>query len=227
MEASKIGWTDHTFNPWVGCTKVGPGCNSCYAESWAKRSNIVQWGPHANRRRTTPGNWGRVLKWNGQAAEFQRLHGRRQRVFCASLSDVFDTAVPIEWFIDLLRWIHQTQGLDWLLLTKRIGNAPQRLAMALDHLAKGLHTNTPGLMAWIAAWITGESVPSNVWVGATIVNREEMLRDAPKLKAVPAGVRFWSCEPLLEDLGRVPARLLPDWIIAGGESGAHCRPVLP
>ena len=222
-EDTKIGWTDHTFNPWVGCTKVSPGCDSCYAEGWAKRSGMVQWGPDAERRRTSSKTWAGPLKWNEQHAAFFSEHGRRQRVFCASLSDVFDNRAPIEWLVDLLRWIHQTPNLDWLLLTKRIGIAHDRLIAAAYALHDGKATATPGLEQWLVRWIGGQA-PANVWIGATIVTREEMLRDGPKLATMPARVRFWSCEPLLEDLGRVPAMLLPHWIIAGGESGPNCRP---
>lgn len=203
MENTKIAWADHTFNPWTGCTKVGPGCDHCYAESWAKRSGVVQWGVDAARRRTGGQTWANPLKWNGRHAEFEREHGRRQRVFCASLSDVFDNAAPAQWRADLFDVIEHTPHLDWLLLTKRIGNVD-------GMVPSGWHN--PG------AW------PRRVWIGVTIVTREEMLRDGPKLAALPAPVRFWSCEPLLEDIGRVPANLLPSWIIAGGESGPRCRP---
>lgn len=202
-EFSRIGWTDHTFNPWTGCTKVGPGCDHCYAESWAKRSGIVQWGVDAARRRTSPQTWWKPLKWNAEHAEFEREHGRRQRVFCASLSDIFDNQAPPQWRRDAFDVMVHTPHLDWLLLTKRIGNVEKMV---------------PDPWKIVGAW------PRNIWLGATIVNREEMLRDGEKLARVPAPVRFWSCEPLLEDLGRVPAMLLPHWIIAGGESGARSRP---
>ncbi len=201
-ENSKITWTDHTFSPWTGCTKVSPGCDHCYAESWAKRTGIVQWGVDAPRRRTAGQTWAMPLKWNAQHAEFEREHGRRQRVFCASLSDIFDNQAPPQWRRDAFDVMVHTPHLDWLLLTKRVGNVKAMVP---------------------PAWLSG-AWPSNIWLGATIVNREEMLRDGLKLSEVPAPVRFWSCEPLLEDLGRVPAMLLPHWIIVGGESGARCRP---
>jgi len=92
--------------------------------------------------------------------------------------------------------------LDWQLLTKRIGNA-----------ARMLESMFPA------------GTPDNVWVGATIVNREELLRDGPKLMATPARVRFWSAEPLLADLGELPQDLVPDWVIIGGESGPKARPM--
>ena len=90
---TKIEWADHTFNPWVGCTKVSPACDHCYAEGWAKRSGIVKWGAHAERRRTSESTWRQPIKWN---AEAERL-GVRYRVFCSSLADVFDNAVPEQW----------------------------------------------------------------------------------------------------------------------------------
>lgn len=83
---SKIEWTDHTFNPWTGCTKVSPACAHCYAEAWAKRTGIVQWGDSAPRRRTSEANWRQPLIWDREAAKA----GVRRRVFCASLADVFE-----------------------------------------------------------------------------------------------------------------------------------------
>lgn len=65
---SKIEWTDHTFNPWIGCTKVSPGCDHCYAESYAKRYGKVVWGPGQARQLTSDANWNQPLKWN-KAAE--------------------------------------------------------------------------------------------------------------------------------------------------------------
>ncbi|MBN3777402.1 phage Gp37/Gp68 family protein [Burkholderia sp. Ac-20345] len=204
---SKIEWTDHTFNPWEGCQKVGPGCDHCYAETRNARfagGTAVNWGPGAPRRRTSSANWRKPLVWNAAHAEFFAAHGRRQRVFCASLADVFDNAVPAQWRRDLAALIEATPDLDWLVLTKRIGNAA---AMLVDMFPAG--------------------TPDNVWLGVTITSRREMLRDAEKLLAVPARVRFWSVEPMLGVLGEIPAELMPDWIICGGESGHGARPMHP
>ena len=227
-ENSKIEWTDHTFNPWVGCTKISPGCDHCYAEGWAKRSGLVTWG--GERRRTSAAYWRQPAKWN---AEAQR-DGVRRRVFCASLADVFDNEVPPEWRTDLFRLIYATPHLSWLLLTKRIGNVPSALRVLGDN-----------------------SLPPNVWLGITVVNQEEAERDIPKLLHVPATIRFLSCEPLLgaidfdhewlesetfghasdchNDLcalngdefscdGHIYRQDAIDWIIVGGESGAGARP---
>jgi len=92
-ENSKIEWTDHTFNPWYGCTNISPGCDHCYAENWSKRSGLVRWGSNP-RRRTTESYWREPLKWNAEAREFKEKYGYRPRVFCASLADVFDNQVP-------------------------------------------------------------------------------------------------------------------------------------
>ncbi len=175
-ENSKIEWTDNTFNPWVGCAKVSQACDHCYAEQWAKRSGSVAWGPHADRRRTSARNWNLPYRWNTQA---ERL-GTRYRVFCASLADVFDNAVPPEWRRDLLRVIAATQNLDWMLLTKRIGNAHAMLREAAESFG----------MTWGGDW-------RNVWIGATVSSQEEADRDIPKLLATPARIKFLSMEPLL------------------------------
>lgn len=199
-ENSKIEWTDHTFNPWVGCEKVSPACDHCYAEAWAKRTGNAQlWTGF--RRRTTPANWRKPVKWNREAAE----RGVRYRVFCASLADVFDNAVPMAWRTDLFRLIHETPHLDWLLLTKRIGNVKKALTVLGD-----------------------DELPPNVWLGSTVVTQAEVDRDLDKLLDMPARIRFLSMEPLLE-----PVNLyLRDctslhWVIVGGESGHGARFMQP
>jgi protein gp37 len=160
-DTTKIEWCDKTFNPWVGCTKISPACDHCYAESWAKRTGSPQlW--NGKRRRTTPANWRKPLKWDREAAEL----GVRYRVFCASLADVFDNAAPLAWRTDLFRLIHETPNLDWQLLTKRIGNVPTMLRVLGD-----------------------DALPQNVWLGSTVVNQDEADRDIPKLLAVPAAAR--------------------------------------
>ena len=116
---TKIEWTDATFNPWLGCTKVSRACDFCYAEMWAKRSGLVEWGNHP-RWRTSAANWRQPLKWQREAERT----GVRKRVFCASLADVFDNQAPTEWRDDLWTLIAVCPALDWLLLTKR----PQNIA---------------------------------------------------------------------------------------------------
>ena len=219
-DTTNIEWCDSTFNPWIGCTRVSPACDDCYAaRSTPARTLGVAWGPDALRRRTADSTWEKPRTWQRQAAAFKAQHGRRRRVFCASLADVFDNEVPTSWRVDLLRRIEATPDLDWLLLTKRIGNV-QRL---LDEAAKQM----PEIMRW--------PLP-NVWLGATVVNQAEADRDVPKLLAMPAAVRFLSVEPMLGPLALRPDWIWPfgpgallglHWVICGGESGPKARPLHP
>lgn len=222
-ETTKIGWTDSTFNPWIGCTKVSPGCDHCYAEiSTPSRTKAVTWGSGEPRHRTKPGNWNLPRRWNAAHAEFFAKHGRRQRVFCASLSDVFDNEVDPTWREDLWQLIRETPHLDWMVLTKRIGNVAKMLP---------------------EDWGDGYS---NIWLGITVVNQEEVDRDIPKLLDIPSRVRFLSAEPLMgqidlrawigvhhhpdndrdnpavQALVRCARRAVGatiDWVIVGGKSG--------
>jgi protein gp37 len=247
-ENTKIEWANHTFNPWFGCQKVGPGCDHCYAEGWAKRSGLVQWGPGADRRRSSEANWRKPIKWNRQAEiqhnawqAFKEAHPgltdaqlvdagfakpERPRVFCASLADVFDNAVPDAWRMDLFSLIAKTPYLDWLLVTKRVGNVMR--------MCSG-----DGLMF--------DMIADRVWLGVTICNQEEAGRDIPKLMQIPAKVRWLSMEPLLgpvdlsqwldiiqyedgaawmrRNIGHLHDML--DWVVVGGESGPHARPMNP
>ena len=204
-ETTAIAWTDSTFNPWMGCMKISPGCDHCYAEALMdSRWHRVQWGAGQPRVRTSAANWQQPMRWDQQHAAFARAHGRRRRVFCASLADVFDNEAPVAWRVDLFDLIARTPHLDWLLLTKRIGNVPRLLA-------------DPGMPAG--------GLPPNVWLGATVVNQTEYERDVDKLLAVPARVRFLSVEPMLGPLDAGSRLAALSWVIAGGESGRGARPV--
>lgn len=199
-EGSKIEWTDHTFNPWTGCTKITPGCDNCYAEGWSKRSGHVKWGNH-ERKRTTVDYWKGPTIWNRNADRFEATHGHRQRVFCASLADVFDNQAEAAWREDLFALIRQTPRLDWLLLTKRPFN-----------IAKFLPKD----------WGNGYA---NVWLGMTAEDQERFDARWHHLAAVPAAVRFISYEPAIGPLSIAAAELKPDWLIVGGESGHGARPM--
>lgn len=200
-ENSKIEWTDHTFNPWVGCTKISPACDHCYAESWAKRAGSPElWVGY--RRRTTAANWRQPIKWNRDA----EASGVRRKVFCASLADVFDNQADPIWRRDLWDLIMGTQWLDWLLLTKR----PQNIAKML-----------PERWTWPA-----RGHLSNVWLGTTVENQDEAERRIPQLLSIQAAVHFLSCEPLLGIVHlpkQDPTGHPLDWVICGGESGGKAR----
>jgi protein gp37 len=265
-ERSNIEWCDATFNPWIGCTKISPACDHCYAErGFDLRRHVVQWGAGQARKRTSASNWKHPGRWNKRAfyecaSCGTRSHGKafmdagpnmgitdtgqecpacgsrdmepaRMRVFCASLADVFDNEVPAEWRAELFALIANTPNLDWLLLTKRIGNVARMI-------------EAPGMQKC--------GLPANVWLGATICNQAEADRDIPKLLATPAAVRFVSIEPMLGpiDLTDIVVRhsggtedhfsalydsdddeadtaSYLDWVICGGESGPRARPMHP
>lgn len=142
-EISAISWCDATFNPWIGCTKVSPACDGCYAESDNKRRKWVEgWGPGVARHRTK--TWGEPLKWNRKAAET----GYRPRVFCASLADVFDNEVLQTWRNDLWQLLRETPNLRWILLTKRIGNATKMLPFDWPFPNAGLMSTLENQEVW-------------------------------------------------------------------------------
>jgi protein gp37 len=162
------------------------------------------WGRHSPRRFFGAAHWREPLGWNEEA----RRAGRRERVFCASMADVFERRADLN--AERLRlWslIENTPHLDWLLLTKR----PQ---------------NIRKLAPWREDW------PANVWIGTTVEDQTEAEKRLPFLLSVPAVVRFLSCEPLLGPLNlrgwfRKKDFHSIDWIIAGGESGGGSRPMHP
>lgn len=198
-ENSVIAWTNHTFNPWIGCVKVSSGCKHCYAETLVtgRLASPELWGPEktAGRRRTAKSNWNKPLTWNRQAA----LTGKPLRVFSGSLCDVFEdhkdanAARP-----DLWEMIRATPWLEWQLLTKRAENI---LRFLPDDWDKGY---------------------DNVWLGTSIEDMKVAER-ADQLCDVPAAVRFISYEPALGPLDDLDLDGI-DWVIYGGESGADFRP---
>ena len=222
---SAISWTHHTFNPWWGCEKVSPACAHCYAETWSKRTGLDSlW--KGERRFFSDKHWNDPIRWN-KAAE---LAGERRRVFCASMADVFeDREELIPHRARLFDLIRRTPNLDWLLLTKR----PENIGI---HMKQVWHqaddTGMSELRTFVKEWLQG-TAPANVWIGTTVENQEMAEKRIPSLLKVPAAVHFLSCEPLL---GPVDISLFLDdcngiprtpWVICGGESGAHARPMNP
>lgn len=237
-ENTHISWTDSTFNPWIGCTKISPACDGCYAAALmgeGGRMGRVVWGEPGKgagtRSRTSPSNWMQPRKWDRQQAALIAAHnqpaGKMPKppahfVFCASLADVFDNEVPAHWRRDLFDLIRATPNLTWLLLTKR----PQMIVKLFRDTF--LLPDRPKIETDLAAWW-----PRNAAIGTTIEDRARLAnaialaRAADDLGHAPA-FTFWSCEPLIEDLGRLP--LLPHWVITGGETdqGKHkARPTHP
>jgi protein gp37 len=250
-ETTHISWCDHTFNPWLGCTRISNGplgaCAGCYAAVVVEErfGRAVFGGPGkgvGTRARTSAANWKQPLAWDRKAAR----DGTRPFVFCASLADVFDNAVDPAWRRDLFDLIRATPHLTWLLLTKRPGNITSLF----------VQTITPSMREAWQGWDRAPETfwPANAAIGCTVVTQEEADRDIPQLLAAKAALTpafaFVSMEPLLGpvDLTKLelargemrsgqPARLLLDslrgadsigwtgldWVITGGETdqGSH------
>jgi len=193
---SAIPWTDHTFNPWHGCQKIGGrrACSNCYAEAFAKRTGHNIWGASQPRRFFGEKHWTEPLKWNKAAIGA----ARKPRVFCMSMGDLFENRSDlVEPRSRAFSLMHQTPHLEWLLLTKRIRNVV------------GMVDATP----W--RW------PHNARLGITIGTQEDAWEDLPVLADVCAANKwsnFVSIEPCLEaiDLGPTVDHL--DWAICGCES---------
>lgn len=227
-ENSAISWTNHTFNPWIGCARVSPACDGCYAAAMMGvgegRFERAEWGGpgkgEGTRSRTAPSNWAKVRKWNREAAAAPG----QTFVFCASLADVFDNAVDPQWRADLFELIRATPNLTYLLLTKRPG-----MIVKLFYEALRITADEHGTLS--DCW------PRNAAIGCSVVSQEEADRDVPKLLVAKAALKpafaFLSMEPLLGAVDLWPW-LVPhmvggvdrdplDWVITGGETdqGAH------
>jgi protein gp37 len=200
MENSKIAWTNHTFNPWWGCTKVSPGCKNCYAEKFATgRLRMPVWGQDAERKIASESLWRKPLLWNKRAAD----NGVRERVFCASMADVFedyqgpDAARVMEARERLWSLIEATTSLDWLLLTKRPQNVMNMVPVRWYE--RVVPSATPGDHGspYLGVWAP-DRWPANVWIGCTVENQDQARERLPHLLKVPSKVRFVSYEPALE-----------------------------
>ena len=201
-ENSKIEWTDHTFNPWIGCTEMSPACDNCYARVLASRYGWAEWGAGKPRHRTSASNWKKAAAWERAAIKA----GTRPSVFCASLADWADAEIPEGWRSDLEREIDGTPHLEWLLLTKR-------------HNVAG-------------KWAQARAPKQNARIGFTIENEEWARVRMPYLGriALKGWKTFVSYEPALGpvnwDLYLDRDGLFGGtvgWLICGGESaqGVH------
>ena len=152
-QVTGIEWCDHTYNPWIGCTKVSPACDYCYAEAQEdRRYGRVTWG--GPRRRTSEATRRAPHRWDRDAG----AAGERRHVFCMSLGDFWDNQVADEWRDEALGIIRQCRNLDWLILTKR----PQNIRRMLPP-------------DWGDGW-------PNVWLGVTVENMIEARRHSGPLE---------------------------------------------
>ena len=210
-ETTGIAWTDHTWNPWMGCQRVSPGCENCYAETLVTgRMGLPVWGPPKTtaRKRTSAENWKLPARWHRAALKA----GARRRVFVASLADVFEDHPDVApWRAEALAILAQCTALDVQLLTKRPENVRRMVPES-----------------WLEHW------PAHVWIGCTVEDQRRADERIPELLKVPAEVRFLSCEPLLGPVWlsvRATTRTCCEcgkkYIIGGPEIGAACEATPP
>jgi protein gp37 len=190
---SAIEWTDATWNPVRGCTKVSPGCKYCYAETFAERFRGVPRHPFEQGfdLRLVPEKLQQPLQWR-----------RPRKIFVNSMSDLFHEEIPTEYIAkvgDIMRsaWWHLFQ-----VLTKR----HDRMRVLLS-----------GELGWMG------DLP-NVAYGVSVEDRRYGHPRLRALRQTPARIRFLSIEPLLEDISPLNLRGI-EWVIVGGESGPHARPM--
>ena len=231
MADSKISWTDKTWNPVTGCTKVSPGCDLCYAEKFSARlagkgDAAYDKAVYLKARDGRTGWTGKVTP-NDEVLYHPWEWKKPKMIFVCSMSDLFHPSVPLNWILRVFVVMHGAPQHTFQVLTKR----PGRMAYFANH-------HLPKMSCGTIAW------PDNVWAGTSL----EMMSNGNKklsarldlLASVPARVRFVSAEPLLGPLdlrpwlsgnceawgGTSDGRVL-DWVIVGGESGPGARPTHP
>jgi protein gp37 len=187
-QQSSIEWTDATWNPVTGCTKISPGCKNCYAERMAKRLRAMGQQRYRNGFRVT---------LQEDVLEAPLGWPTSRFIFVNSMSDLFHENVPEEYIARVFRTMERASWHVFQVLTKR--------AERLEALAPRL------------VW------PPNVWMGVSVESAGYTSRIA-HLQRVRAAVRFLSVEPLLGPIPQLPLAGV-DWVIVGGESGPHARPM--
>ncbi len=190
MSTSKIEWTESTWNPLTGCTKISPGCKNCYAERMARRLQAMGVEKYNN---------GFALSLHEDVLEDPLKWKKPQVIFVNSMSDLFHKAVPVEYIMKIFDVMRKASWHQFQVLTKRA----ERL-MELDPY-----------IDW----------PENVWMGVSIES-DKFTNRINLLRSTHASIKFLSLEPLLGPLNSMNLSGI-DWVIVGGESGPHARPIEP
>jgi len=251
-----ISWTDATWNPIVGCTKVSPGCDHCYAIRTAHRmtANPNPLVSQAYAGTESGGEW--TGKVNLLADRLEPLRWRKpRRIFVNAQSDLFHKGVPDEFIARVFAVMALTPRHTYQVLTKRHGR--MRSLLRSDNFRPAVEDAMRGIVAayrterpWYAAW----PLP-NLWLGVSVEDQQWADIRIPALLDTPAAVRWLSCEPLLGPVDLrgllqcfhcktthkfelcdrmshpVPYGALSkrhvDWVVVGGESGPGARPMHP
>ena len=230
-DKTKIEWTDATWNPVTGCTKVSEGCDHCYAETIAQRFAGTKAYPAGFDVTLWPGRLDQPLRWT-----------RPRRIFVNSMSDLFHDDVPDDFIARVFAVMALAPQHTFQVLTKRPGR--MRSLLASEKFRGLVHDGMQGIVAAFRpkrAWYDSWPLP-NVWLGVSVESQKWADVRIPQLLGTPAAVRFLSCEPLLgpvdlrgalgwtmHDGGTGNSVDIPpvDWVIVGGESGPHSRPMHP
>ena len=199
MSKTKIQWTERTWNPVTGCSKVSEGCRNCYAETMAKRLQGMGQQRYANAF---------SLTIHPDALDEPKQVKKPSMFFVCSMADLFHKDVPFEFVDKVMETIEACPRHTFQILTKR----PERMVEYFIRRAKRLHRLF--------------DLPDNVWVGVTVESEREIPRISVlrRLLTHSENIKFISCEPLLGDLGMLNLAAI-DLVIVGGESGPQARPM--
>jgi protein gp37 len=195
---SAIEWTDATWNPVTGCTEVSPGCDHCYAKTFAERFRGVT-GHHFEQ--------GFDLRLWPERLEYPLRWRRPRRIFVNSMSDLFHRDVPDDFILRVFGVMAQAPHHTFQILTKR----PSRLARLVPRITAHLREYGANTDHW----------PDHIWLGVSVETLQYIWR-IDQLRQVPAAIRFISAEPLLGSLAGIDLTDI-HWLIAGGESGHGYR----
>ena len=230
-DKTKIEWTDATWNPVTGCTKVSTGCDHCYAETIATRFAGTSAYPNGFQVTLRPERLDQPIRWK-----------RPRRIFVNSMSDLFHTDVPDDYIAKVFAVMAIASRHTFQVLTKRHGRM-KALLNSRDFYAtvRGHLRNTYGFSE-VDAFGTDLFPLFNAWLGVSVEDQRTADLRIPALLDTPAAVRWLSCEPLLgrtwltgllpsdsEVLSPLGSHRRPtiDWVVVGGESGPGARPMHP
>ena len=248
---SKIAWTDESWNPIIGCSKVSAGCQNCYAEKMAGRLSLMDKTKGLKQYQKVV-RWHHVtetknaLLWNGrtefvESALEKPLHWRKPRkIFVCSMGDLFHESVPFEWIDKVMAVVALCPQHTFQILTKR----PERMKEYFDSCPENRFIGDYKHVSLEVAYegdgtlkTAGWPLP-NLWLCVTAENQEMADKRIPILLDIPASKRFVSCEPLLDAISLQWKRNIAfqdhrpvvewlDWVIVGAESGAKRRECKP
>lgn len=245
MGKTSIEWTEETWNPQKGCSRVSPGCDNCYAIGMAHR---FSWGQELGLtqirirgkdgdRRARPDWTGKITRHNDVLGAPLRWKKPRDKVFVCSGSDLFHESSLFDFTAAVFGVMAVARTSTFQVLTKRLGDRRKNALQFFDRLQEECDVAmiSPAsycmtkamqmlgkLEAPLSMWTDLPWPLPNVWIGASVEDRERKSRIAD-LRKIPAAIRFLSIEPLLEDLGPTDLTGI-DWIIVGGEAGGGARP---